>query len=664
MVCFPFSHSLFNIYLISKSVFVPSASNFRDMSRDDFGEYYRRFLSYTAYLIHQNRLSERERNSSYLRGFPQPVRARILQRLSVKKPDILPDDGYDFADIHEAASFIFSSGSSSVGDNVPTVVKREPVEQTSVGDLVQAMSDLTKVFTATMSRQAQPPPPRFPRVANPQPTPGGVVQNPPRWGQPSNPDQYQQNCMFCSAQDHFVRNCPVAAQYLQQGKVIRNGYGKLALPDGSYPPRNAPGKNMRERVDNFLTSQGIIRDGENRDTFATNFLEGPDKCVFAFDIAPHVKPSHPSSDSEGFDEVQVLQAQIDSLREAQEALVIQKSKKAKFDGVEILTRTGPPRRNAAIPPPPTRSTPNTRDAPPKPAPNPTQSPSNIAGKPGAHAGDLSHQRPQGPMRPVTFPTKPSADDPKYRYRIAVETDVKTSDIADRALDAKITISARELLATSPDVRRHVKDVITSKKVSANSVEIDEVDAFLTSCFDFEDEDLEKVPKPVATYLDLVKYDPSRAAAVSSLPLRVIYPSFSDGVKPECILDGGAQVVVMRKDIWERLRAPIVANKAMPMESANASTSMTLGLIENHPIQLGPITFYLQIQVVENAPFEVLLGCPFFDVANCEEISRSGGNHQIRVHNLKDDTPYMFPTHARVRKTPQSQNNGAAVNFRQ
>ena len=186
-------------------------SNFRDMSRDDFGEYYRRFLSYTAYLIHQNRLSERERNSSYLRGFPQPVRARILQRLSVKKPDILPDDGYDFADIHEAASFIFSSGSSSVGDNVPTVVKREPVEQTSVGDLVQAMSDLTKVFTATMSRQAQPPPPRFPRVANPQPTPGGVVQNPPRWGQPSNPDQYQQNCMFCSAQDHFVRNCPVAA---------------------------------------------------------------------------------------------------------------------------------------------------------------------------------------------------------------------------------------------------------------------------------------------------------------------------------------------------------------------------------------------------------------------------------------------------------------------
>ena len=121
---------------------------------------------------------------------------------------------------------------------------------------------------------------------------------------------------------------------------------------------------------------------------------------------------------------------------------------------------------------------------------------------------------------------------------------------------------------------------------------------------------------------------------------------------------------MRKDIWEQLNVPIAVSKAIPMESANASTSMTLGLIENHPVQLGPITFYLQIQVVENAPFEVLLGHPFFDIANCKEISRSGGGHEIRVRDPMDDTPYMIATQPRVRKTPQPRNNGAAVNFRQ
>ena len=48
---------------------------------------------------------------------------------------------------------------------------------------------------------------------------------------------------------------------------------------------------MRERVDNVLNFQGR----DNRDTFATNFLEGPDECVFAFDIAPHTGDKGPNT---------------------------------------------------------------------------------------------------------------------------------------------------------------------------------------------------------------------------------------------------------------------------------------------------------------------------------------------------------------------------------
>ncbi|KAF9643509.1 hypothetical protein BDM02DRAFT_3104313, partial [Thelephora ganbajun] len=142
-------------------------------------------------------------------------------------------------------------------------------------------------------------------------------------------------------------------------------------------------------------------------------------------------------------------------------------------------------------------------------------------------------------------------------------------------------------------------------------------------------------------------------------LRVIYPSFAPGVEPECILDGGAQVVVMRKDVWERLRAPITANKSIPMESANSGTTTTLGLVENYPVHLGPVTIYLQIQVIEDAPFEVLLGRPFFDVTSCSEVSSSGGSHEIRIRDPKTGTPYVFATHPRLRKTPRE----ASVNFR-
>jgi len=99
-----------------------------------------------------------------------------------------------------------------------------------------------------------------------------------------------------------------------------------------------------------------------------------------------------------------------------------------------------------------------------------------------------------------------------------------------------------------------------------------------------------------------------------------------------------------------------------MESANSTTSMTLGLIEDQPAQLGPIAFNLQIQVVDSAPFEVLLGRPFFDVTNCKEISRAGGHHEIRVYDPEYGTPYVFATQPRLSKTQRNKpsNPGAAV----
>ena len=231
-------------------------------------------------------------------------------------PDVIPTDGYDFGDIHEAASFVFNSGGSDRCAGVAAQIKAEPTEQTSMSDLFQAVSGLTHVVAANMQTLAAPPPPR-PLASNIQSAPGGAFQNPPRWNQP-NANQYQQDCMFCSAPDHFVRNCPVAQQYLEQGTVSQNANGKLTLPDGRFLPRSIAGRNMRERLDNFWRSEGITREFDSRNVVATNFLEGPDECVFAFDVAPHSELSAPAislDESDDIDDrVQTLQA---ALHEAQ-----------------------------------------------------------------------------------------------------------------------------------------------------------------------------------------------------------------------------------------------------------------------------------------------------------------------------------------------------------
>jgi len=54
----------------------------------------------------------------------------------------------------------------------------------------------------------------------------------------------------------------------------------------------------------------------------------------------------------------------------------------------------------------------------------------------------------------------------------------------------------------------------------------------------------------------------------------------------------------------------MTEKVMIMESANNTRNPTLGVVQNVRLSFGPITLTLHIQVVDYAPFEVLLGRPF------------------------------------------------------
>ena len=78
------------------------------MTQDDLGDYYRRFITCSAYLLEHDCLSQHELSIYYLRGFPRLIRTRILQRLQIKEPNVRPSNGYKFDVIHEAALFVLS----------------------------------------------------------------------------------------------------------------------------------------------------------------------------------------------------------------------------------------------------------------------------------------------------------------------------------------------------------------------------------------------------------------------------------------------------------------------------------------------------------------------------------------------------------------------------
>jgi len=67
-----------------------------DMTRRDLGEYLRTFIKIAQYLVSQDRLSEREKASRYLDGFPSWLRRAVLHRLLITDPHVIPDDRYPF----------------------------------------------------------------------------------------------------------------------------------------------------------------------------------------------------------------------------------------------------------------------------------------------------------------------------------------------------------------------------------------------------------------------------------------------------------------------------------------------------------------------------------------------------------------------------------------
>ncbi|XP_006463135.1 hypothetical protein AGABI2DRAFT_74096 [Agaricus bisporus var. bisporus H97] len=110
-------------------------------------------------------------------------------------------------------------------------------------------------------------------------------------------------------------------------------------------------------------------------------------------------------------------------------------------------------------------------------------------------------------------------------------------------------------------------------------------------------------------------------------LRVI-PATINGVREEeALLDSGSQIVTMSREAASECKLAWDPSMAINMQSANGGITQTCGLAKNVPFLFGTITAYLQVHVIEDAPYRVLLGRPF-DVLLESKITNSGTGHQF------------------------------------
>ncbi|KAF9440879.1 hypothetical protein P691DRAFT_686063, partial [Macrolepiota fuliginosa MF-IS2] len=136
-------------------------------------------------------------------------------------------------------------------------------------------------------------------------------------------------------------------------------------------------------------------------------------------------------------------------------------------------------------------------------------------------------------------------------------------------------------------------------------------------------------------------------------LRTIPLELSGSIMVEAILDKGSQITAIQHNVWEKLGLPLLSNQTMVMESANASKEATLGLLRDLPARIGRSTFYLQVQVVENASYEMLLGQSFLTLTEARTHHYTNGDSHLTLLDPNTHDTFTIPTKPRVRQSPQS-----------
>ena len=182
--------------------------------------------------------------------------------------------------------------------------------------------------------------------------------------------------------------------------------------------------------------------------------------------------------------------------------------------------------------------------------------------------------------------------PDFHYQCPIEDKANAKKVFDHILDVSIPVTACELLSLSPDIRKQAKESTTTKKVKvAAFVGIDPVSQFLHS-------------------FDTCNCHEGLIVAKESHVLHSIIPIIDSCLPIKCILDSGCQIIGMSHAIWMMLKSQLNPKHTVSMQSTNGTVDRSLGIIKNLAFHFRMIELQLQVHIIKDSAYDILLGCPF------------------------------------------------------
>lgn len=223
-------------------------------------------------------------------------------------------------------------------------------------------------------------------------------------------------------------------------------------------------------------------------------------------------------------------------------------------------------------------------------------------------------------------------DAPYKLVSGVEDALANEEMLRTMLDTEVTVKLRTLMSLAPSLRKGIKDLCTTRRmvVSANIVQVTEI--------------LEAIVANADKWAEghVADEEAGRVVADAFCPLRVVKARVAGLKEYECILDTGASIVVMNEPVWREIAVGLDPTKTATMQSANSSQDSTLGCLTDVEFEIGGVVLHLQVQVVKQAPFDILLGQPFFQLGACEFKAFTTAGPTLTIHDPNSDKVVTVP----------------------
>ena len=105
-------------------------------------------------------------------------------------------------------------------------------------------------------------------------------------------------------------------------------------------------------------------------------------------------------------------------------------------------------------------------------------------------------------------------------------------------------------------------------------------------------------------------------------------------KESALLDEGSEIVVIWEDAWRWTNTPISNHVNMMMQMANGSSQPMQECVEMLKININSIKTWAHAYVVPDAPYQLLLGCPWQQLVQLEK-HKTNDDVYVTVHDLLD-----------------------------